>query len=351
MAASSSTKAHTALAEVDKDGNFQRTASAFQSIIEPGGRFAPEANRYHLYVALGCPWAAGTLAALKHKGLDTIVGHSIVHPTWAKTRPDDESDAHCGWQFKNPGDSPVPNPLGHGSFECDDALVPDTVNGCKSIRELYDLAGDTTGKYTTPVLWDKKEKTIVNNESLNILGMFDTAFGDLAGHPDRCLFPPELEATAEEWNDLIYPSVNNGVYRCGFATTQGAYEKAHEELFSALDSLEAHRAEQKESNTQTKYWMTDDQPTWLDIRLYMTLVRFDPVYVVYFKTSAKTIGNDYPHLLEYMRTCYRSVPAIREATNLRHIKMHYFTSHPSLNPYGIIPVSDGPSLEHDGEEE
>ena len=351
--------ARTALDEIGGDGSFKRTPSKFVSKIEPGGRFEPEAERYHLYVALACPWAAGTLAALKHKGLDGIVGVSVVHSTWGKTNTNgNDNDPHCGWHFRNPGDDPVTNSLGYGSFECDDALVPDTVNGAKTVRELYQLANDTSGKYTTPILWCKKENTIVNNESLQILKILDESFAgvlrdngkDNGKDNDRCLFPPKLQAQAEEWNELIYNTVNNGVYKCGFAKSQAAYETAHKELFATLDKLEAHFGEQKSNSNSSSnsgpplFLMGTQQPTWLDIRLYMTLVRFDPVYVVYFKCSHKKIGDSYPNLLEYIRTCYQRVPAIREATNMRHIKMHYFSSHPILNAYGIIPVSNGPSL-------
>lgn len=340
---SKSTTAHTALSEIDDDGAFRRTASSFTSTIEVGGRFEPEANRYHLYVALACPWAAGTLAALKHKGLDSIVGYSVVHPTWRRTRPDIEGDEHCGWHFANPGDPPVQNSNGYGSFDCDDALIPDRVNGAKTIRDLYEMAGDTSGKYSTPVLWDRKEKTIVNNESMLILKIFDEAFCNLLGSEgedtDRPnLFPPDLQSQAEEWNELIYNAVNNGVYKCGFATSQSAYETAHSELFAALDKLEAHFGESGHT------FLMGDTLTWLDIRLYCTLVRFDPVYVIYFKTSHKRIGSDYPNLLKFVRACYREA-AIRDTTNIKHIKMHYFTSHPTLNAYGIIPVSNGPPLE------
>lgn len=283
---------------------------------------------------------AGTLAALRYKGLTEAIGHSVVHSTWARTRPGDPDDLHCGWHFKNPGDDPVSNPEGHGSYECDDALIPDTVNGAKTIRDLYEMAGDTGGKYSTPLLWDKKEKTIVSNESVDILRMFDSAF-DPAGiskFPARKLFPanPEQAAELEALNEFIYPNVNNGVYRCGFAQSQSAYAEAHKQLFESLDRLEAH--------LQNSYFdfLTSNELTWIDLRLYMTLVRFDPVYVVYFKTNHKRIA-DYPNLLRFMRECY-SVPAVKASTNLRHIKVHYFSSHPTLNPYGIIPESNGPSL-------
>jgi len=335
-------KAHTALDEMSSTGEFKRVAAGFRNTIEPGSKFAPEAGRYHLYVSLACPWAAGTLAALRYKGLADVIGHSIVHSTWGRTRPDDPEDTHCGWHFKNPGDDPVPNPLGHGSNECDDALVPDTVNGAKTIRELYELANDVTGKYSTPVLWCTKEKTIVCNESLDILKIFDGAFDELAKHPERKLFPTDAKeaAAAEALNDYIYPTVNNGVYRCGFATKQAAYERAHKELFESLDRLEEH-LKNKEANGIE--FLTGSEMTWIDLRLYMTLVRFDPVYVVYFKTSNKRIA-DFPNLLRFVRKCY-SIPEIKASTNIKHIKMHYFTSHPILNTYGIIPYSNGPSLE------
>lgn len=337
-----SLKARTTLEETDEDGAFKRTASAFQgNTIEKGGRFEPEADRYHLYVSLACPWAAGTLAAMRYKGLDHAIGHSIVHPTWGRTRPDDPEDQHCGWFFRAPGDDPVPNSLGHGSNECDDACVPDSVNGCKSIRDLYELANDTAGKYSTPVLWDKKEKTIVSNESIEILKFFSSAFDELAKHPERSLFPEGDEAKQlDALNEYIYPNVNNGVYRCGFATTQKAYSAAHKDVFASLDKLEQHLTENEAKGIP---FLTGQNLTWVDLRLYQTLVRFDPVYVVYFKTSHKRIA-DYPHLLKFMRRVY-AIPEIKATTNIKHIKMHYFTSHPKLNTFGIIPEHNGPALE------
>lgn len=340
-----SAKAHTALDEMDEKGNFKRTAAGFLNTIEANGRFPPEAGRYHLYVSLGCPWATGTLAALRYKGLEDIIGHSIVHPTWRRTRPDDPDDHHLGWHFRNPGDDPVSNDLGHGSFECDEALVPDTINGAATIRDLYEMGKDETGKYSTPVLWCNTEKAIVCNESLEILKIFDAAFdaNGLSKHPERKLFPQDekQQSEAESLNEYVYPTVNNGVYRCGFAKSQAAYTTAHTELFASLDRLEEHLRTRQEKNQE---FLTGDELTWIDLRLYMTLVRFDPVYVVYFKTSHRRIGTDFPHLLRFVRRCY-SIPAVRAATNIRHIKMHYFSSHPALNTYGIIPESNGPALE------
>jgi glutathionyl-hydroquinone reductase len=156
-AMSAAKKARTALDEVDDKGNFQRVEAAWRSQpIEPGGKFEPEAGRYHLYIALGCPWAAGTLTALQHKGLEDVISVSIAHPTWRRTRPDDPDDTHFGWWFRKPGDPPVSNELGFGQYECDEALIPDTVNHCNNLREVYELASDTAGKYSTPVLWCKK---------------------------------------------------------------------------------------------------------------------------------------------------------------------------------------------------
>jgi len=242
--------------------------------------------------------------------------------------------------FKNPDDKPLTNALGHGNFDCDDALIPDTINGAKTIRDLYELANDQTGKYSTPILWCKKEKTIVCNESLEIIKIFDSAFDEFAQHPKRKLFKDNEMEEAEKLNEYIYPTVNNGVYRCGFAKSQQAYEEAHTQLFVSLERLETHL---EEKNANGIPFLTGQDLTWIDLRLYMTLVRFDPVYVVYFKTSQKRIA-DFPHLLKFVRKCY-SIPEIKASTNIKHIKMHYFTAHPSLNTYGIIPASNGPALE------
>lgn len=319
-----------------KTGAFERKQSTFRDFIKPGGRFEPEAGRYHLHVALACPWAAGTLSMLYMKGLENVISHSVVHPTWQRTRPDDKDDTHCGWVYRSPGDAPLTSPGGHGSFPCDDALSPDTATGCASIRDLYELAGAAPGTVpTTPVLWDNKEKAIVNNESLEILRMFDSAFGDLATNADVTIFPPELEDELAALNqETVYPKVNNGVYRCGFAQKQGAYDEAEEELFRSLDLLETKLASQR--------FLGGQKFTWLDLRLFHTLVRFDPVYVTYFKTNQRRIA-DYEALFGFMRDVF-SMPAIARSVNMAHIKTHYFTSHPTLNTFAIIPKHSGPDL-------
>lgn len=331
-------KPRSCLDEVDKDGAFIRIAAGFQETIAPGTRFQPEAGRYHLYIALACPWACGTLTALHFKGLQDVISYSVVHPTWRRTRPDDPEDLHSGWHFRSPGDPPVANELGYGSNDCDNALVPDTVNGCKTVRDLYEKANDETGKYSTPLLWCKKEGTAVCNESLEILKMFDEAFQHLCKHPGNRLFDAAKAKETEDLNAFIYPTVNNGVYRCGFAQAQEPYEKALAELYASLDRLE-------EQLSESGPFLTGDTFLWIDLRLYHTLVRFDPVYVTYFKTNIKRI-QDYPALLQYVRRCY-AIPAVKETTNIKHIKMHYFTSHPTLNTYGVIPAHNGPLLEND----
>jgi len=331
-------KAHTALDEMAKDGEFKRTDAAFLGgTVAPGTKYEPAAGRYHLYVSLACPWAAGTLTTLFVKGLEDAISYSICHPTWRRTAPDDPDDKHYGWHFKSPGDAPVSNELGHGENECDEACVPDSVNGFSTLRQVYELSKDESGKYSTPVLFDKQTQTIVSNESLDILKIFNSSFQDFAKNPGVDLFPggetaKELEALNEK---VIYNGVNNGVYRCGFATKQKPYDEAFATLFESLAALEERLA--------TRRFLGDTaQPTWLDLRLFHTLVRFDPVYVVYFKTNARPIA-DFPNLLGFMRDVYQW-SAVRRSVNIRHIKMHYFTSHTTLNTYGIIPGHDGPDL-------
>eukprot|EP01125_Pyxidicula_operculata_P018493 TRINITY_DN6565_c0_g1_i1.p1 TRINITY_DN6565_c0_g1~~TRINITY_DN6565_c0_g1_i1.p1 ORF type:complete len:341 (+),score=64.90 TRINITY_DN6565_c0_g1_i1:37-1059(+) len=319
----------SAVDETDQKGSFQRTASVYRDFIKKGGPFEPEPNRYHLYISYACPWACRCLATIYLKGLDHIIGFSVVHPTWARTKPDDPNDAHCGWAFRAPTDPPVPNTLGHGSFDCTDC-IPDNINGAKNVRELYEIAKDTGGKFTVPILWDKKHKTIVNNESSEIMIMLNKEFNEFAKNPSLDLYPENLVSQIEELNTWIYPQINNGVYRCGFAVSQGAYETAFNEVFSGLDRLEDILSKQK--------YLCGGVFTAADLKLFVTLIRFDEVYVVYFKTNKKRI-QDYPNLFNYIKDIYQ-IPGIAKSVNMKHIKTHYFTSHPKLNTYGIIPVGN-----------
>mmetsp|Transcript_5775 Transcript_5775/g.7371 ORF Transcript_5775/g.7371 Transcript_5775/m.7371 type:complete len:356 (-) Transcript_5775:314-1381(-) len=324
----------TALDAVGKTGEFKRSESKFRNFIQVGSEtYPPEEGRYHVHIALACPWANGVLTLIYMKGLEDAISHSIVHPTWGKTKLDDD---HTGWRYKRPGDDPVSSIHGHGSFKCDDALIPDNITNCGTIRELYEKCGQDNGPYTTPVIYDKKTKTIVNNESTDILRMINDEFQHLAKNPDVDLYPKDLVDSLQELNDkVIYPKVNNGVYRCGFAKTQEAYDHAVQELFDSLDELETKLSKSR--------YLVGNRFTWLDLRLYMTLVRFDPVYITYFKTNKKRIV-DYQNLLGYVRDIY-SIEAVKKTTNMDHIKTHYFTSHPTLNAFAIIPSYNGPDLD------
>ncbi|EKX48075.1 hypothetical protein GUITHDRAFT_69037 [Guillardia theta CCMP2712] len=315
----------TTLDEMDESGELKRKKAAWCNWVEPGSEsFPPEKDRYHLYISYACPWAHRCLILLKMKGLEDAIGVSVVHPTWQRTKP--EEDEHIGWMFRDPSDPPVSNLNGHGSFPCT-YCIPDTVNNAKSIRELYEIAGDKEGKYTVPVLWDKKKKTIVSNESSDIILMFNSAFNSIAKNPDLDLYPEDLRKEIDEVNSWIYPRINDGVYRCGFAQKQDAYEKAFDALFESLDRVEEILSK--------KRYLVGDRITVADIRLFVTLIRFDPVYVVYFKTDQSRI-DDYPNMFNYMKEIYQ-MPAIKPTVIFPHIKTHYLSSHPKLNYYGIIP--------------
>ena len=314
--------------EVDTTGAFKRPDATFRNHVKVGDpEFPPEAGRYHLYISNACPWANRCHTVMRMKGLEDVIGISVTHPTWARTRPDDDSDKHVGWQFKDPSDPPVTGPTGFGSFSCQDS-IPDTINGAKYVRDLYDMCGvEGSTKFTVPILWDTVKKTIVSNESSEIVKMLNKEFNAFAKNPDLDLDPEDLQAEQAEVNEWIYPHINNGVYRCGFAQSQEAYEEAFDELYSALDKCE-------EILTKQRY-IAGDRLTLIDIRLWMTLIRFDPVYVVYFKTNKKRI-DEYPALFNYLKEIWQ-IPAVQASTNPRHIKTHYFSSHPILNPYGVIP--------------
>lgn len=324
----SGVKPRDTLAETEKSGKFVRTASVFREVISDGHpTYKPEPDRYHLYISYACPWANRCLAVRNLKGLQNVIGLSVVHPTWQKTRPDDPEDPHHGWTFANPDDPPFSSPTGHGQFPCT-ACIPDTVNGARTIRELYEKSNDTNGKYSVPVLWDKKTGTIVNNESAEIVRMFNSAFNNLATNPDLDLYPEHLRERIDEINSWVYDDINNGVYKSGFATTQAAYEEAVEKVFHALDRVE--------EILSTQRYIAGNQLTEADIRLFMTLVRFDEVYVVYFKCNKKSII-DYPNMRQYCREMLQ-LPGVTDSINMYHIKTHYYTSHTKLNTYAIVPV-------------
>ena len=299
--------------KTDEKGGFVRQTSSFRHWVTPDGLagptgeagFAAEAGRYHLYVALICPWASRTLIARKLKGLGDIISLSVVEPMIS-----DE-----GWRF---GDYP-------GS-------TADTVNGATYLHEIYTKADPHfTGRATVPVLWDKRRGTIVNNESADILRMLNAGFGQLA-KSDLDLYPADLATEIDALNDRIYPRLNNGVYRAGFATTQVAYEEAFTEVFATLDELEGRLAD-------GRAFLHGDRFTETDIRLFVTLIRFDAAYHGLFKCNLRRIA-DYSGLTGYLKRVL-AVPGVRDTVSIDHIKRGYY-SMKALNPQRIVPL--GPDL-------
>ncbi|KEF42284.1 MAG: hypothetical protein ER33_07120 [Cyanobium sp. CACIAM 14] len=296
-------------------GRFERFTSRFRNWVTPDGSpgpsgeggFAAEAGRYHLYVSLACPWAHRTLIFRALKGLQGMVSLSVVH--WHM--------AEHGWTFE-PGEG----------------VIPDPILGARYLHELYThVEPHYSGRVTVPVLWDRQTGTIVNNESSEILRMFNSAFDGL-GAREGDYYPVHLRDAIDALNRRIYDTVNNGVYRCGFATTQEAYEEALFPLFETLDDLEQRLSGQR--------YLLGSELTEADWRLFTTLLRFDPVYVGHFKCNLRRLV-DYPNLIDYVRELYQ-MPGVAETVDLHHIKHHYYGSHATINPTGIVPV--GPLLDY-----
>lgn len=295
-------------------GHFKRAASQFRNWITPDGTagptgeggFAAEAGRYHLYVSYACPWAHRTLIFRKLKKLEELITVSVVDPLMLAR----------GWEFKGENGGTL-----------------DPLFGAAALYEIYQKADPHySGRVTVPVLWDKKLNRMVSNESAEIIRMFNSAFDGITGSHDD-YYPEPLRTEIDTLNEAIYDSVNNGVYKAGFATTQEAYEAAVQKLFEMLDSLDARFS--------TKRYLTGDRLTEADWRLFTTLVRFDSVYVGHFKCNIRRIA-DYPNISGYLRELYQ-VPGIAGTVNMRHIKEHYYRSHTTINPTGIVPV--GPELD------
>ncbi|MGB0697119.1 MAG: glutathione S-transferase family protein [Rhodospirillaceae bacterium] len=289
-------------------GKFQRAQSQFRHSIAADGSspFAPEEGRYHLYVSYACPWAHRTLIYRALKGLEHAISVSVVDPLMLEE----------GWTL-----SPGADPL----------------FGATRLHQVYTRAqADYSGRVTVPVLWDKHSNTIVNNESAEIIRLFDEAFGAVAKDPlvPDTLRPVALRDQIDALNAEIYDAINNGVYKAGFATTQAAYQEAVTALFAMLDRLE-------DRLSQSRY-LLGDQPTEADWRLFPTLIRFDPVYVGHFKCGLRRIV-DYPNLWGYLRDLYGQ-PGIAATVHMDHIKDHYYASHRTINPTGIVPI--GPDLDY-----
>ncbi len=286
---------------------FTGKTDSFRNWITADGSsgFKAEKNRYHLYISLACPWASRTLIVRKLKQLESIISVSIVDPLMAEN----------GWAFSE-------------RVDC----IPDTVNHCQYLYEVYAKAKpDYTGRVTVPVLWDKQTQTIVSNESADIIRMLNSEFN--AFTPSTLdLYPENLRSEIDAINERIYQAVNMGVYKCGFAIKQAAYDTAFSALFAELEQLEQRLSQQR--------YLVGNHFTEADWRLFTTLIRFDTVYYVHFKCNWRSIV-DYPNLQNYLRDLYQH-PGIAETVNFAHIKEHYYLSHKHINPSGIIPK--GPEL-------
>jgi putative glutathione S-transferase len=301
--------------DTDKSGGaFVRDESQFRNWITPDGSAGPggeggfkaESGRYHLYVSLGCPWAHRTLIFRRLKQLEQHISVSVVDPHMLEH----------GWAFT-------------GNFGSD----ADDVNGLDYLYQLYLKAKpDYSGRVTVPVLWDKQKKTIVSNESSEIIRMLNSAFNAFTDIKTD-YYPASLRDEIDANNTLVYDNINNGVYRCGFATSQAAYDEAFVQLFDALDRMESRLAQRS--------YLAGDCITEADWRLFPTLVRFDAVYYGHFKCNLRRI-DDYDNLSNYLRELYQ-IPGIAETVNIVHIKQHYYYSHPSINPSRIVPR--GPALD------
>lgn len=296
-------------------GRFERSKSQFRDFVTRDGApaegrtrsFKAEPGRYHLYVSYACPWAHRALIFRKLKKLENVISYSVVHHFMGEN----------GWTFLK-----------------EDEATGDDLYGLDYLHQIYTRADPQySGRVTVPVLWDKQTQTIVSNESAEIIRMLNEAF-DEWGDASLDLYPEPLRSEIDEVNELVYDNVNNGVYRAGFATTQEAYEEAFSQLFAALDKLEDRLSRQR--------YLVGNQLTEADWRLFTTLVRFDAVYVGHFKCNLRRI-EDYPNLSNYLRELFQ-VPGIAETVNMLHIKAHYYGSHKTINPSGIVPV--GPAVDY-----
>ncbi|KAI0754228.1 glutathione S-transferase [Daedaleopsis nitida] len=296
------------------DGSFNLVVSSFTETVEKGGRFEPEKDRYHLFVAYGCPWATRALIVRKLKGLEDVIGVSVVSPRLAEN----------GWAFARV--DPYPGADREPFYDSE------------YIRELYQkVEPNYKGRFTVPVLWDKKLETIVNNESSDIVRIFNTAFDELISSEKAAvdLYPVALRKNIDDVNELVFNTINCGVYKAGFATSQQAYESAVVQLFESLDRLEKILDGQD--------YLVGSQLTEADVRLFVTIIRFDVAYHGAFKCNLRTIRDGYPAIHLWMRKFYWNNPAFYETCNFDHIKTTYFSS-PKTNPNGVVPVGPIPNI-------
>ncbi|TVY53286.1 Glutathione S-transferase omega-like 2 [Lachnellula cervina] len=312
----------------DPSGEFKRGQSQFRNFIKKGGEFPPEKGRYHLYVSYACPWAHRALIVRQLKGLQDIIPYTGVH--WHMQQK--------GWRFATPGETDAPG----------ENVGPDPVKGFEYLRDIYfGVDPEYKGRFTVPTLYDVKSGRIVSNESSEIIRMFYTEFDDLIDEKYKKvdLYPAALQKEIEETNAWTYDTINNGVYKSGFATTASAYEAACTSLFASLDRVEKHLS----TVTDGPYYYGKNI-TEADVRLYTTMIRFDAVYVQHFKTNIRDVRSGYPYIHRWLRELYWNVPAFGETTQWEHIKKHYTQSHTNINPFSITPLGPEPPILKIGEE-
>ena len=291
-----------------EDGEFKRQVSSFREYVvnDADSKFKPETGRYVLYVSLACPWAHRALLVRALKGLEDVIPVNIV-------------DWHLeneGWKFT--------------------AENPDRHNNARFLKEIYfKAAADYSGRFTVPFLYDLKLHTIVNKESSEIIRMLNSTFDEFAKRPNLTFYPAGIIEEIDTVNEFVYDMVNNGVYKAGFATTQEAYDKNVKLVFEGLDRCEMI--------LKSNEWMAGKVFTEADIRLFTTIIRFDPVYHTHFKCNLKCISHDYPNILRWARKVYQ-IPKVAETVNMFHIKHHYFVSHIQINPQRTVPIWNGPDL-------
>ncbi len=296
--------------QINDSGEFVRKATTFRDWVRADGSspYPAEAGRYHLYVSYACPWAHRTLITRALKGLENVISFDVV----------DHLLGSEGWTFRKQLDG----------------ATGDSVHGFDLLRQVYTKsAPDFDGTVTVPVLYDKQTGRIVNNESAEIIRMLNSEFQQLAGNPELDLYPEDLREQIDALNDWIYPKINNGVYRAGFAQKQAAYSAAVKSVFEGLEEVERILSESR--------YLCGDRFTEADVRLVTTLMRFDPVYLTHFRCNIRRLV-EFPGTWAYTREIYQ-MPGVAETVNLAHIKHHYFESHRHINPFGIVP--EGPALD------
>lgn len=340
---------HTSFDSADKKGRFTPVDAKWRNWIksttdknESEIEFPAAGNgRYHLYVSYACPWAHRTLMVRALKGLEDVITVSYVHPVWQRTRPNDPNDQHTGWFFgKSIEDNKteptfLTNPDGNGGpfLLAYPMNEPDPFVGALSVRDLYEHAaskipgGSPGGVYSVPILWDTFNSTIVNNESSEIMRMLNSEFNAFCKNPELDLYPSDLRDVIDDVNDWVYTTMNFGAYRCGFAKSQEAYDQAIEQLTESFDRIERI--------LQTQRYIAGDTFTEADIRLFVTLLRFDEVYAIYFKCNTRSVEHS-DTLLNYCREIYQ-MPGVKSTVNMEQIKTAYYASQPKLNYYSIIP--------------